>query len=161
MPWQNPQQLATAEMNFEGWKLKYKFFKSVTSANICLDEDVFIKTNIFTNISRRLQKTSSFQDVFIETNVCWDYIKLSHVSLVLLIQLCNRPCSHYTVWLFVAPPIAYRMGLLFTLETNIWAHFLYRIAVETLCSSKWYITKRYLQRSDFLYNFSNVNRISY
>ena len=124
-------------------------------------QDVFIKTNIFTNISRRLQKTSSFQDVFIETNVCWDYIKLSHVSLVLLIQLCNRPCSHYTVWLFVASPVVYWMGLLFTLETNISAHYLYRIAVEALCSSKWYITKRYLQRSDFLYNFSNVNRISY
>ena len=72
-----------------------------------------------------------------------------------------RPCSHYTVQLFVASRIVYRIELLLTLETNIWAHFLYRIAAETLRSSKWYITKRYLQRSDFLYNFSNVNTISY
>ena len=43
-------------------------------------------------------------------------------------------CSHYTVKLFVALRIVYRIGFLFTLERNIWAHVLYRIAVETLRS---------------------------
>ena len=42
-----------------------------------------------------------------------------------------RPCE-----LFVASRTVYRIGFLFTLETNIWAHFLDRIAAETLHSSQ-------------------------
>ena len=49
----------------------------------------------------------------------------------------------------------------FTLETNIWAEFLYQKGVETLCSFKWYLKKQYYQLSDFLYDFSNLNTILY
>ena len=49
------------------------------------------------------------------------------------------------------------VGFLFTLETNIWAHFLYRIAVETLRSSRWYVTIRFYSSYRIYSNYTNVN----
>ena len=54
-----------------------------------------------------------------------------------------RPCSHYTVLLCGASRLVYRIRFLFTLETIIWAHFLYRTAAETMRFSKWYVTIRF------------------
>ena len=73
-----------------------------------------------------------------------------------------RPCSYYTAQHIISQHHELYIGQGFCSHLKqIFEHTFYIGLQLRRYSFTRYITKQYLQRSDFLYNFSNVNAISY